>query len=173
MTPGYVIREASPDEAHHVAEIYRTDMGKFGLPYDEEYPGRVLSAVSKAFAQIGHNRLAWLAFQDERPIGTVQLILQDAEEGDPELADGASVCHVHHLRVSYDWHRRGVGRALMETAEGWAAQLGFRRVTLGVEDDNSNALGFYAHLGYEFLKSGGIEPTGARLLYLWRALPRI
>jgi GNAT superfamily N-acetyltransferase len=44
--------------------------------------------------------------------------------------------------------RRGVGRALLEAAEVWAAEGGLARVSLAVFATNP-ARGFYEHLGFE------------------------
>lgn len=48
---------------------------------------------------------------------------------------------------------RGVGRALLEAAEGWAAQAGCRTMRVRSQIFRTEAHGFYEHLGYEYIKT--------------------
>lgn len=47
----------------------------------------------------------------------------------------------------------GVGRALMEKAEAWAAERGFRVVTLRSRDTRDEAHAFYQSIGYAAVKT--------------------
>lgn len=55
---------------------------------------------------------------------------------------------VYDVSVRRDWWGQGVGRQLMEVAEGFAASLGLEWIGLGVTAANERALGFYEELGY-------------------------
>lgn len=44
---------------------------------------------------------------------------------------------------------RGVGRALLETLEIWAGEVGVTRISLGVFDDNARARALYERVGYQ------------------------
>ncbi|MEP6573713.1 MAG: GNAT family N-acetyltransferase [Gemmatimonadota bacterium] len=57
--------------------------------------------------------------------------------------------HVEVLAVDESAEGRGIGRALMDAAEGWAVSRGYRRITLNVFAANERARGVYEHLGYE------------------------
>ncbi|MBI2566756.1 MAG: GNAT family N-acetyltransferase [Candidatus Schekmanbacteria bacterium] len=107
--------------------------------------------LESELAELGTNRLAFIAFESAAPIAVVQLLLANAD-GDPELADGHSVAHVHHLRVSWQRKKQGMGRAMMRQVETEAREMGFRRITLGVDGDNVDAIRFYEHIGYDILK---------------------
>jgi ribosomal protein S18 acetylase RimI-like enzyme len=53
--------------------------------------------------------------------------------------------------VAVDPARRadGLGRAIVDAAEGWLRARGVAKVNLMVRHDNAAATGFYEHLGYE------------------------
>ena len=57
--------------------------------------------------------------------------------------------HVSDLVVAAGAEGRGVGRALMAAAEGWARERGYRLLTLNVFGDNHRALELYTRLGYQ------------------------
>ena len=65
--------------------------------------------------------------------------------------------------VADGYRRRGIGRALMESAEAWAKSVGVRKVELHVFPHNEAALTLYERLGYRqvgirrshFRRSGG------------------
>ncbi len=56
--------------------------------------------------------------------------------------------YVGELAVDATVARRGVGRALMAAAEGWAAERGLVRLTLETGAANAAARAFYGALGY-------------------------
>jgi GNAT superfamily N-acetyltransferase len=56
--------------------------------------------------------------------------------------------HVSDLVVARDGEGRGVGRALLEAGERWAAERGYRLVTLNVFRDNHRARTLYERVGY-------------------------
>lgn len=57
--------------------------------------------------------------------------------------------HVSDIVVVPAAEGRGVARALMDAADGWARSLGHRVVSLNVFDGNARARGLYERLGYE------------------------
>jgi ribosomal protein S18 acetylase RimI-like enzyme len=56
--------------------------------------------------------------------------------------------HVEDLIVAPEGEGRGVGRALLEKAEEWARERGYRWLTLNVFAENLRARGVYKRLGY-------------------------
>ena len=56
--------------------------------------------------------------------------------------------YVGELVVAADCEGRGVGRALMASAERWARERGLERVTLETGAANSRARAVYGQLGY-------------------------
>jgi len=57
--------------------------------------------------------------------------------------------HVENLVVGEGAEGMGLGRRLMDAAEAWARDRGYRRMTLNVFATNQRAQGVYHHLGYE------------------------
>jgi ribosomal protein S18 acetylase RimI-like enzyme len=56
---------------------------------------------------------------------------------------------VYYLAVAPERQRAGLGRMLMEAAEAWLHERGAPKIQLMVREDNADAEGFYAALGYE------------------------
>jgi ribosomal protein S18 acetylase RimI-like enzyme len=61
---------------------------------------------------------------------------------------GERDAYVGELIVDGAFEGRGVGRRLIETAEQWARDAGFRCITLHTGAANTRARRFYARLGY-------------------------
>ena len=55
---------------------------------------------------------------------------------------------VYYLAVAPDRRRCGLGRALMQQAEGWLTERGCPAIRLMLRTDNAEARGFYEALGY-------------------------
>lgn len=56
---------------------------------------------------------------------------------------------IYDVSVVKPWWGRGVGRALMRRAEGFAVGLGLEWIGLGVTVANTRAVEFYEELGYQ------------------------
>src|ERR1700733_1557861 len=56
--------------------------------------------------------------------------------------------YIGELVVADHASRRGIGRALIAAADGWARDRGLRNLTLHTGAFNANARGFYAALGF-------------------------
>ena len=95
----------------------------------------------------GDGQGAWfLAEVDGRIVGFVTVRLRPAAD-EPFLVPEVRA-HVESLGLLPAWHRRGIGRQLMETVEQWARQHDARRITLNVWEFNDGALQLYDTLGY-------------------------
>ena len=68
--------------------------------------------------------------------------------------------HVSDLVVAREGEGRGVGRALLEASEKWAAGRGYRLLSLHVFEENRRARRLYDRVGY--------EPELARLVKVLR-----
>jgi ribosomal protein S18 acetylase RimI-like enzyme len=69
---------------------------------------------------------------------------------------------VDNLGVQQDFRRQGIGKLLMQAAEGWAQARGAETVELNVYAFNQAAMNFYKALGYEPLShrmSKNIAPS--------------
>lgn len=77
-----------------------------------------------------------VAERDGRLVGTV-MVGEDGHRG-----------WVYYLAVDPAFRGRGLGRALMASAEAWLAARGIRKLELLVRTSNEGVKGFYAALGY-------------------------
>jgi GNAT superfamily N-acetyltransferase len=100
----------------------------------------------------------FLALADGRPAGSLLVLLRDAPPI-PILVP-RRVAVVDNLVVKASFRGSGVGRALMDRAEAWAAQHGAGAVELSVFEFNRQAIGFYESLGYETITRRMVKPLG-------------
>lgn len=64
-------------------------------------------------------------------------------------AQGSPSAWVEDMVVEEAYRDKGVGKALLEAALFWAKGKGATRAQLLVDTENTAALGYYAHLGWE------------------------
>lgn len=81
----------------------------------------------------------FVAEEDDRWIGLVGCFRED---DDPHAAK------IFAMWVEPDARRRGVARALLETAEQWLVERGVREIRLSVSNANDAARTLYARQGY-------------------------
>jgi len=88
---------------------------------------------------------AWLAETTKNaPIGYVLLSAPDL----PVAAD-AQDCEIKRIYVFSRFHGSGIAKEMMEVAIAHARTLGKKRILLGVNNENSRAIGFYSKMGFE------------------------
>lgn len=151
----FTIREATSSEFGKVVAIYEDE----GSKREARAVGKV---IEKEFEEIeSGKRIILFAEIDKKPVGTVQLVLESSNK---EHADGKYVAHVHHLKTHKDFCRRGIGETLTRKVESIAKRKGFKRITVGVDEDNPYAKRLYEKWGYRLLK---IEPGRTKKLKLF------
>jgi GNAT superfamily N-acetyltransferase len=101
--------------------------------------------LSRQHDSLGMLLIAWL---DDRPIGVLYLWLEDAEEAELR-AHLPPTPILNHLEVRPGHRGAGTGTKLIEAAERRLRMLGFGRVALAVEENNSDAARLYERLHYE------------------------
>lgn len=79
--------------------------------------------------------------------------------------------HVAQVSVVPRCAGRGIGRQLLHTVEGWAAERGCRSITLTTFRDVPWNGPYYAKLGYEVLTEDQVGPDLARTIEYETALP--
>jgi ribosomal protein S18 acetylase RimI-like enzyme len=80
-------------------------------------------------------------------VGFVNVLVRDAPP--ISLFVPRRLAIVDNLAVSGSFRRTGIGRALMQKAERWAAARGASALELNVYEFNREATAFYRALGYE------------------------
>jgi GNAT superfamily N-acetyltransferase len=92
---------------------------------------------------------------------TDRLARQDRGEGVVLVAWLAGIPMLNHLEVHPDRRGQGIGTAIIEQAERLAAQMGHRRLLIGVGIDNPRAYDLYLRLGYTDWGHGNVDTTYA------------
>lgn len=64
-------------------------------------------------------------------------------------AQGAPSAWVEDMVISAPWRAQGLGRTLLDAALQWARDKGATRAQLLVDIENTPAVGYYSHLGWE------------------------
>ena len=150
---GFSIRLATPDDAPALAAagsaFFRDTFGAANRPEDmEDYLARAFSE-SRQRAELTESgaRVLIAIGSDGEIVGYVHVRLGAA----PAAASVAPVARsgeIARLYADRRWHGRGLGAALMDAAVTTAAQWGAELVWLGVWEQNSRAIAFYAKHGF-------------------------
>jgi GNAT superfamily N-acetyltransferase len=134
MNDSVAIRSPLPSDLDELASL----LGELGYPAS---PSAVASRLS---------RLARHA--------DVAMFVADLDGSAVGLATGHMLDAIHHdqpvamlsaLIVAERCRGRGVGRALVDAVETWAARYGSRRITVATALAREGAHAFYERLGYE------------------------
>ncbi len=88
---------------------------------------------------------AFVCDQDGRAIAFVELRLRDYAEG----SDALVVPYVEGWYVAPQCRGLGIGRALIERAEKWAREGGFRELASDAELDNTHSIRAHRALGFD------------------------
>jgi GNAT superfamily N-acetyltransferase len=90
----------------------------------------------------GKHRCIMVAESENGVVGmaTIQILISTAEGGPVGLVEDVVVQKAHR--------GRGIGRRLMSTVTGWAAQRGLMRLQLLADRTNFSALDFYHTIGW-------------------------
>ena len=131
------------DEAYQVIREEAPDLIRFELrliplerPFVKQYPlDTQMIAQYSALAVAGH---AFGAFVGET---CVAIALCEPRPWNSSL-------NVHEFHIAPDFHRQGIGRALMAAVEEHARAEGMRRLVLETQTPNAPAIRFYRALGF-------------------------
>ena len=133
-SPAPRIRPATPSDAGAVLEVatafatsFRVDPGAFSASFE-----RLLTDPDARLLVAAHP-------DDGRVVGYVLGFVH------PTFYANGPVAWVEEITVEASLRGQGIGRALMDTFEAWAAERGSRLVALATR----RAAAFYGALGYE------------------------
>jgi GNAT superfamily N-acetyltransferase len=138
------VRPLTPSDRDLIARVFdglspRSRLLRFLAPMPR-LPRRALDVLA---AIDGTNHAAWVAMQDEEPIGVVRWV---RDRTDPRRAEIA-------IEVVDAHQGRGVGRRLADVAVAGAAERGVERLTYDVDPTNASAIalvgGYATHPRYE------------------------
>ena len=132
MTTAITIRDMRDDDLDQVVALWHA--AGVSRPWNDPQ-------TDIAFARRGPHATVLVGTQDTRVVATAMV----GEDGHRAW--------VYYLAVAPDLQRGGLGRAMMDAAEAWAARRGVWKLQLLVRDDNHAARGFYERLGYRDTKT--------------------
>ena len=134
------VRAATPADAEAVAEL----AGQLGYPATPEQIAHRLGLLDERAGNAVF--VAETEAGEERVVGWVHV------QGSYSLASDPSA-RVAGLVVDERLRGQGIGRALLEATEHWAAEQGFDEVRLRSNVIRERAHAFYERQGYERVKS--------------------
>jgi GNAT superfamily N-acetyltransferase len=143
---GLTIRPAEPPDLVPVRELERAAGERFrevGLAHVADHEPASVDELAR-YAEAGR---AWVADGGKGP--PVGYVLVDVVDG---------CAHVEQVSVHPDHQGRGVGRALMDVAHGWARATERPAVTLTTFDAVEWNRPLYEHLGYRVLQDHELGP---------------
>ncbi len=119
-------------------------LSEFGLPSSRD--AKALEQFTKEKLQESLDGTAsciLIAEDDGNRLGFIQL------EEDKEFFSGEPHAYIANLAIAQEAEGQGVGKALMQAAESWAKEKGYRFISLYVFGTNHHAKTFYEKLGYD------------------------
>ena len=157
------IRSATPDDAGIIATIHveAWRVAYRGIVPDEFLDSLSIDGRESTWRQILSSRheSVWVAQESETIVGWISAAAsRDADAG-------AATGEIWAVYVAPGRWRKGVGRALCETAERHLHLGGFIEVTLWVLKDNERAVKFYQSSGFvlDLGHEKGLERAGKTL----------
>jgi ribosomal protein S18 acetylase RimI-like enzyme len=137
------LRQAKKDDLGFLLSLIPRLSG-FGLPASRD--AKALDKFTKEKLRESFDEaksVILIAEQAGQRLGFIQL------EEDKEFFSGEAHAYIANLAIAQEAEGKGVGKALMQTAETWAKEKGFRFISLYVFATNQHARGFYEKLGYD------------------------
>ena len=101
------------------------------------------------------------------PVGEGTLEL--ATHKDPRLCDGRENAYLAALRIRREFEGQGHISRLVRRMENHARELGFRRITIGVEERDARNRAIYEHWGYG-IPVMEVQEDEERVLYYAKVL---
>ncbi len=133
---GLKIRMATREDAEAIADLAT----QLWYPSQGEDIRRRWGSLSPTRERV------YVAVADGAVVGFVHVALESTL-----LVDG--VADLRALVVSERWRGKGIGRALMDVAEGWARKAGCSIIWVRTNIKRVQAHAFYEHHGYRRLKT--------------------
>ncbi len=131
---GILIRDAFLEDTCTLACLNREEMG-----YD--YPEELTEKKLALLLGDGRNKILIAELHGE-VIGYLHLCDYDVIYAPP-------MKNIMGIAVKSAFHRRGVGRALLEAGERWAKETGAKGIRLSSGESRKGAHAFYRALGFE------------------------
>ena len=164
MEDSIQIRPAQPADAEIAAALLYSAYTHTHItfPLREEHASGFIERLQQFFRQDG-NRFSYQNIQvAERNSEVVGLVLSFGGRDEPRLNTATGIgleqeaqddeWYVDALAVFSNWGRKGIGKALLYSAEQQARQHHYPKMALNVAEGNQEAFDLYTYLGYVVTK---------------------
>jgi RimJ/RimL family protein N-acetyltransferase len=144
MSPDWVIRPAEAGDAEALVKLGRavgSESGGWLLTTNDWRSAADERRYLKAIRRYPHAAVYVAESEEGLIVGRLSLS-RDQHPSSAHVADLG-------LMVAVGWRRKGIGRALMETAVEWARDAGISKLELHVFPHNEVAIKLYEQFGYE------------------------
>lgn len=140
------IRKCTPSDQEFILSLV-TRFSEFNLP-----EWRTTTEINRT------NYLALMQALDNPEDASTILIAEDENgvqagfihlQTQTDYFNGEKHGYISDLAVSQAFEGQGVGRMLLDTAESWTLEQGYRLLTLYVFADNTRAKGLYEKIGFQ------------------------
>ena len=158
IEPRVRIRRATHSDAVLIAA---TLYGSF-LAYESSYTPEAFAATVSTPEQIIERMKEgpiWVAFENERAIGTVSVVLK------------GEALYVRGMAVDPAARGKGIGRRLLDCAEEFAVQSGCQSLFLSTTPFLTRAILLYEHYGFQRTGEGPHDLFGTPLFTMAKILP--
>lgn len=139
-------------------------LGAMGLNYTA-----VNQSSDETATRISHGVCA-LALIGERIAGTIIAVGFRSGGGSPWYRE-PHVARAHQFAVEPEFQGQGVGSALMQWAETWARQHGYRELAVDTAEPAEHLANFYVRRGYRFIEFAQWPGKRYRSIVLSKSLP--
>ena len=164
-----IIRFANPEDLEKIADLYvRNHKATYRGLLSEQYLDGLTTdyALGKWNRQLHSEKTEiWAAYEGESFLGFASGM------PDPEIEQ---TWYLDSLQVEKDSRGKGVGTALIHTVARYAAELGFRKMSVCIVRGNDVAGNLYQKLGavhYSFFEDDFCGTVSSSEKLIWNELP--
>lgn len=139
------IRPADKDDLGFLLSLVPR-LSEFGLPPSRDAKAIAVfthGLVTKTLSENLATSVILLAEENARKLGFIQL------EEEKEFFSGEAHGYIANLAIAKEAEGKGIGTVLMQAAETWSKERGYRYLSLYVFGTNDHARKFYEKLGYD------------------------
>ncbi len=139
------LRRATPQDAPAILGLMER-LGDFPVPpwrSAAEIAAADRSIVLDGLQQPTSGQAIFVAAREDRVLGFLFVVART------DYFTHEQYAYVEDLALAVEGEGQGLARRLMDAAEAWAVDRGFRRIGLSVWSQNVRARGLYERLGYQ------------------------
>lgn len=157
IQPSAQIRRAGPDDASQIASVLQRAFAEYESSYTLEAFAATISTPGQILERMREGPI-WVALENESIIGTVSAVGR------------AESLYVRGMAVDPAARGKGIGRELLERAEEFATEHGFKRLFLSTTPFLSSAILLYEKHGFRRSDEGPHDLFGTPLFTMVKTI---